>query len=85
MHSRFSPCQRQIAVAMNWLAPAVFLGGSVLLAAIVIGPQGLEAQEQIDVLDRAKRAAAAIADLSLRVRVTRVAPAADSLLIDWRH
>jgi hypothetical protein len=85
MHSRFSPCQRQIAVATNWLAHAVFLGGSVLLAAIVIGSQGLEAQEQVDVLDRAKRAAAAIADLSLRVRVTRVAPAADSLLIDWRR
>jgi hypothetical protein len=43
------------------------------------------AQEQVDVLDRAKRAAAAIAELSMRVRVTRISPAADAFLIDWRR
>ncbi len=68
-----------------WIVPSVLLASGVLSVLLGLGPKQLAAQEQIDVLDRAKRAAAAIAELSMRVRVTRLAPASDAFLMDWRR
>jgi len=64
---------------------ALITAATLVVASLGSHSERLPAQEQIDQLDRAKRAAAAIAELTLRVRVTRLEPAASSLLIDWRR
>ena len=74
-------------MAFRSLRTAATLIAAATLVVVSLGSYSkrLPAQEQVDQLDRAKRAAAAIAELSLRVRVTRLEPAANSFLIDWRR
>ncbi len=68
------------------LAPRRWL--ACLLATAWIVVFGLEmgfAQEQIDKLERQKQAAAAIAEMTLRVRVIKCVPESKELLIHWRR
>lgn len=58
-------------------AVALMLASTLLMNAV--------AQEQIDLLDKQKQAAAAIAQLSMRVRVTQITPEAKEFFVDWRR
>lgn len=60
-----------------------FALSSLLLTSIVA--RRADAQEQVDQADRLKQAAAAIAQLTMRVRAVQVAPSAKSFFIDWRR
>ncbi len=73
-------CLLRITQSARWLALflSVFLVASLELRMAF-------AQEQIDLLEKQKQAAAAIAQLSMRVRVTQITPEAKEFFIDWRR
>lgn len=57
---------------------------TLFLIALALASTGV-AQEQIDVLDKQKQAATAIAQLTLRVRVTALVGEGKEFFIDWRR
>jgi hypothetical protein len=55
----------------------------LVMAGLAAGP--LCAQEQVDKLQRLKAGPAAVAKMSMRVRVAQCAPAQNELVVRWRR
>ncbi len=60
---------------------------SLLIGLVIVASaqRKADAQEQIDKLQRQQQAAAAIADMTMRVRVTKCVPEAKEVAIQWRR